>query len=70
MTKWVKPAVGWGIAYNANSAFSRHPERRLEHFYSVNPGKITKPWKGERFIRVALVPYTVARKAGLLRRPK
>lgn len=61
MITWIKPAVGWGIRDKRKSAM-------VHSFEIEKPLTCFRPTHIP--IRVALVPYAVARKAGLLRRPK
>jgi hypothetical protein len=62
MTKkrWIKPVVGYAAVYPGN--------RLVPEIYSSM--RLARGLHMGRVMRVVLVPYTVAQKAGLLRRPK
>jgi hypothetical protein len=62
MKTWIKPAVGWGIVDSNHSLW-------LET-HAIKTDAEIQAWMGEKTIPVALVPLAVARRAGLLRRPK
>ena len=62
MTRWIKPAVGWGLIQPGKNALCKNYDDEKSAFDNCDP-------EYER-IRVALVPYTVAKRAGLIRQPK
>jgi len=62
MTTWIKPAVGWG-SVDTDSCLS--PDQ-----WGTKAQAMSAAFPTDKIIRVALVPYEVARAAGLLRRPK
>jgi len=65
MTTWIKPAVAWGIldTHTGMARLEQVASYDREFMYDCKRGD-------QRWVRVALVPLTVARKAGLLRRPR
>lgn len=57
---WIKPAVGWGHRMNGEMGYEVRPSRRLQEAY----------WGLSNVQKAVVVPYDVAKRAGLLRRPK
>ncbi len=62
MKKWTEPAVGWGV----EGVGTKGPFLK----YQFRPSGADLWWSSDPIVPVALVPLAVARKAGLLRRPK
>jgi hypothetical protein len=62
---WIKPAVGWGLVdlYKGCPRLQQGASGEKEWLQDCKHGY-------NRWVRVAILPYTVARKAGLLRRPQ
>jgi hypothetical protein len=59
MTTWIKPSVGWApLPLRASAVFTTRKEAK------------EFDWMESRIEKIALIPYRVARKSGLLRRPK
>ena len=57
---WIKPAVVWGHHYQGVMGYEVGLSRKTQE----------NCWGKETVLRVAIVTLTLARKAGLMRRPK